>query len=130
MPRARIVEEDGRASEWRSRALPRYQRLTRKAEALIASVYLSGTNTRRVNRALFGLFRGAVSKDVVSRAWRKVKVDWDAWCSRGLADEDIVRLILDGTVIKTRLDRKATNISVLAAIGVRRERRRPNSGSR
>ena len=47
VPRARIVEEDGRASEWRSRALPRYQRLTRKAEALIASVYLSGTNTRR-----------------------------------------------------------------------------------
>ena len=121
MPRARIVEEDGRASEWRSRALPRYQRLTRKAEALIASVYLSGTNTRRVKRALFGLFGGAVSKDVVSRAWRKVKVDWDAWCSRGLADEDIVRLILDGTVIKTRLDRKATNISVLAAIGVRRD---------
>ena len=121
VPRARIVEEDGRASEWRSRALPRYQRLTRKAEALIASVYLSGTNTRRVKRELFGLFRGAVSKDVVSRAWRKVKVDWDAWCSRGLADEDIVRLILDGTVIKTRLDRKATNISVLAAIGVRRD---------
>jgi hypothetical protein len=28
-----------------------------------------------------------------------------------------VRLILDGTVIKTRLDMKATNISVLAAIG-------------
>ena len=75
VPRARIVEEDGRASEWRSRALPRYQRLTRKAEALIASVYLSGTNTRRVKRALFGLFRGAVSKDVVSRAWRKVKVE-------------------------------------------------------
>ena len=90
-----------------SRALPRYQRLTRKAEALIASVYLSGTNTRRVIRALFGLFRGALSKDVVSRAWRKVKVDWDAWSSRGLPDEDIVRLILDGTVIKTRLDRKA-----------------------
>ena len=30
-------------------------------------------------------------------------------------------MILDGTVIKTRLDRKATNISVLAAIGVRRD---------
>jgi putative transposase len=62
-----------------------------------------------------------VSKDVVSRAWRKVKVDWDAWCARSLAEEDIVRLILDGTVIKTRLDKKATNISVLAAIGVRRD---------
>ena len=72
-----------------------------KAEALIAAVYLAGTNTRRVKRALFGLFEGAVSKDVVSRAWRKVKVDWDAWCARSLADEDIVRLILDGTVIRT-----------------------------
>jgi hypothetical protein len=51
---------------------------------------------------------------VVSRAWRKVKVDWDAWAARSLAEEDIVRLILDGTVIRTRLDRKATNISVLS----------------
>jgi hypothetical protein len=74
-----------------------------------------------VKRALVGLFEGAVSKDVVSRAWRKVKVDWDARSARSLADEDIVRLILDGTVVKTRLDRKATNISVLAAIGVRRD---------
>ena len=121
VPRARIEDESGKVTEWRSQALPRYQRLTKKAEALIAAVYLAGTNTRRVKRALFGLFEGAVSKDVVSRAWRKVKVDWDAWSTRNLADEDIVRLILDGTVIKTRLDRKATNISVLAAIGVRRD---------
>jgi transposase-like protein len=121
VPRARIEGEDGRTTEWRSKALPRYQRLTKRAEALIAAVYLAGTNTRRVKRALFGLFQGAVGKDVVSRAWRKVKVDWDAWCARSLTDEDIVRLILDGTVIRTRLDRKATNISVLAAIGVRRD---------
>ena len=121
VPRARVVAEDGKTTEWRSKALPRYQRLTKKAEALIASVYLAGTNTRRVKRALYGLFEGAVSKDVVSRAWRKVKVDWDAWCTRSLEQEDIVRLILDGTVVKTRLDRKATNISVLAAIGVRRD---------
>lgn len=121
VPRARIEDEAGRVSEWRSKALPRYQRLTKTAEALIASVYLAGTNTRRVKCALFALFKGAVSKDVVSRAWRKVKVDWDAWCARSLAHEDIIRLILDGTVIKTRLDKKATNISVLAAIGVRRD---------
>lgn len=121
VPRARIEDEDGKVTEWRSKALPRYQRLTKKAEALIAAIHLAGTNTRRVKRALFGLFQGAVGKDVVSRAWRKVKVDWDAWAARSLAGEDIVRLILDGTVIKTRLDRKATNISVLAAIGVRRD---------
>lgn len=121
VPRARLVDDAGKASEWRSKALRKYQRLTKKAEALIASVYLAGTNTRRVKRALFGLFDGAVNKDVVSRAWRKVKTDWDAWCARDLADEDIVRLILDGTVVKTRIDRKATSISVLAAIGVRRD---------
>jgi len=121
VPRARLEGADGKASEWRSKALPRYRRLTKKAEALIASVYLSGTNTRRVTRALVALFEGAVSKDVVSRAWRKVKVDWDAWCVRSLADEDIVRLILDGTVVRTRIDKRATNVSVLAAIGVRRD---------
>jgi transposase-like protein len=62
-----------------------------------------------------------VSKDVVSRVWRKVKVDRDAWCARSLADADIVRPILDDTLIKTRLERKATNISSLAAIGQRRD---------
>jgi putative transposase len=78
VPRAGIEDEDGQIREWRSKALPRYRRLTKKAEALIAAAYLAGTNTRRVKRALFGLFEGAVSKDVVSRTWRKVKVDWDA----------------------------------------------------
>ncbi len=67
--------------------------------------------------------KGAVSKDMVSRAWRTVKTGWDAWCARSLEDEDIIRVILDGTVIKTRIDKKATNISVLAAIGVRRDGR-------
>ncbi len=78
MPRARITEKDGKTSEWRSNALPLYQRLTKQAEGLISSVYLSGTNTRRVKRALFGLFQGAVSKDVVSRALfdRRARSRW------------------------------------------------------
>ncbi|WP_224767641.1 transposase, partial [Paracoccus yeei] len=63
----------------------------------------------------------SVSAVTLSSTCSRVKVDWDAWSTRDLAEEDIVRLILDGTVIKTRLDRKATNISVLAAIGVRRD---------
>jgi len=71
-----------------------YARMTRQVEALIAGAYLSGTNTRRVKRALAALFGGAVGKDVVSRTWRKVKADWDAWNKRDLAGEDIVRLIL------------------------------------
>ena len=50
----------------------------------------------------------------MSRVWRKVKGDWDAWSSPSLAEEPIVRLILDGTVVRVRLDRKATSISQLA----------------
>src|SRR6476660_2694517 len=121
VPRARLNESDEPSREWRSEALPRYARMTRQVEALIAGAYLSGTNTRRVKRALGALFRGAVGKDVVSRAWRKVKADWDAWNRRDLAAEDVVRLILDGTVVRVRLDRKATNVSLLVVLGVRRD---------
>jgi transposase-like protein len=119
MPRARLNSEDGKTKEWSSQALRAYQRRTLAADALIAGCYLAGTNTRRVRRALRALFGGAVGKDTVSRVWRKVKSDWEAWNARSLAEEPIVRLILDGTVVRVRLDRKATSFSLLVVIGVR-----------
>jgi putative transposase len=119
MPRARLNTPDGGTTEWKSKALKAYQRRTIAADAVIAATYLAGTNTRRVRRALTALFGGAVSKDTVSRTWRKVKTDWDAWNTRSLADEPIVRLILDGTAVRVRLDRKATSISLLVVLGVR-----------
>jgi putative transposase len=121
VPRARLHAEDGTTTEWRSGALRAYQRRTKAADALIASAYLAGTNTRRVRRALAALFGGAVGKDTVSRVWRKVQADWQAWNQRSLADEPIVRLILDGTVVRVRLDRKATSISLLVVIGIRED---------
>src|SRR5258705_1455108 len=121
VPRARLQGSDGKTSEWKSSALRAYQRRTVAADALIASTYLAGTNTRRVRRALATLFSGAVSKDTVSRVWRKVKNDWEAWNARSLAAEPIVRLILDGTVVRVRLDRKATSMSPLVVIGVRED---------
>jgi transposase-like protein len=77
---------------------PQLQRRTKQADSLIAGAYLAGTNTRRVRRALSAVFGGAVSKDTVSRVWRKVKGDWDAWNARSLGGEPIVRLILDDLV--------------------------------
>jgi putative transposase len=111
VPRARLTRPDGTTTEWRSAALPRYARMTRQVAALIAASYLAGTNTRRVRRAL--------GKDVVSRTWRQVKADWEGWNRRSLAGDDSVRLILDGTVVRVRLDRKATRISLLVVLGVR-----------
>ena len=75
VPRARMAQADGGTREWSSPSLPRYARMTRQVEALIAGAYLAGTNTRRVKRALSALFDGAVGKDVVSRTWRKVRTD-------------------------------------------------------
>ena len=50
-----------------------------------------------------------------------MKSDWDAWNARSLVDEPIVRLILDGTVVRVRLDRKATSISLLVVLGIRED---------
>lgn len=119
VPRARIVDVQGRQHEFRSELLPRYRRLTPAALGLIAGAYLAGVNTRRVRRALGALFGGAVSKDTVSRAWHKVQTDFAAWNQRSLKDDPVVRLLLDGTVVKVRLDHKATNLPVLVALGVR-----------
>src|SRR4249919_3386690 len=121
VPRARLDTLEGKTTEWKSQALRAYQRRTLAADALIASTYLAGTNTRRVRRALAALFGGAVGKDTVSRTWRKVKSDWDAWNARPLAEEPIIRLILDGTVVRVRLDRKATSIVLLVVLGIRED---------
>ena len=115
---------------WKTATIPAYQRRTKRADALIAGAYLSGTNTRRMRRALAALFGGAVGKDTVSRVWRKVKGDWDAWNARSLAAEPIIRLILDGTVVRVRLDKKSTSISLLVALGVRQDGQKVLLGSR
>jgi putative transposase len=120
VPRARVADEAGER-EWKSELLPAYRRLSRRAELLIAQVYLAGVNTRRVRRALQTLFVDCVGRDTVSRAWRKTRAAWEAWQQRDLTDEDVVRLILDGTVVKVRLDRKATAISLLIVLGIRRD---------
>jgi transposase-like protein len=121
VPRARLDTADGRTAEWVNKTLPAYRRRTREVDALIAGAYLAGTNTRRVGRALTAVFRGAISRSTVSRVWRQIKADWERWNRRDLEPEDIVRLILDGTVVKVRLDKKATSISLLVVLGVRRD---------
>ena len=121
LPRARLDTAEGKTTEWKSTALRAYQRRTKRADSLIASAYLAGTNSRRVRRALAAVFGGAISKDTVSRVWRKVKADWDTWNVRSLAEEPIIRLILDGTVVRARVDRKATSIVLLVVLGIRED---------
>src|SRR2546429_7460066 len=78
VPRARLTTADGKTTEWKSQTLRAYQRRTLAADALIASTYLAGTNTRRGRRALAALFGGTVGKDTVSPALRKGESGLDA----------------------------------------------------
>jgi hypothetical protein len=118
VPRARLDGPDGQTTEWKSKMLRAYQRRTLAADALIASTYLAGTNTRRVRRALAALFGGAVGKDTVSPVWRKVKADWEAWNARSLAEEPIVRLILDGTVVLSDQGKRMLAEAGIADVGM------------
>jgi Transposase, Mutator family len=79
-----------KTTEWKSKVLRTYQRRTLAADALIASAYLAGTNTRSVRRALNALFAEGIGKDVVSRVWRKVKSDW--------GDRGFLQTVSDGAV--------------------------------
>ena len=103
---------DGGTAEWHSKALRTYQRRTLTADALIAGAYLAGTNARRVRRAL------AVLPSLAQGQKR-----WSA----SLTAEPIVRLILDGSVVRVRLDRKACGPIGLAVYpaGIRSPRSGP-----
>ena len=50
-----------------------------------------------------------------------MKTVGDSRNARSLADEPIMRLILDGTMVRVRPDRKATSISLLVIVGVRED---------
>src|SRR4051794_26778718 len=78
VPRARLATPEGGTKEWCNASIPAYQRLTRRAEALIARAYLAGTNTRRVRRALAALFGGAGGQGGGSPGWREGKKGWGA----------------------------------------------------
>ena len=99
-----------------------YQRRTLTADALIAGAYLAGTNTRRVRRALGGAVRrgGRQGHREPGLAQGARPIGTPGTRARW-PTEPIVRLILDGTVVRVRLDRKATSISLLVVIGVRED---------
>jgi len=42
LPRARLIEAEGREREWRSASVEAYKRLTKRAETVIAGAYLAG----------------------------------------------------------------------------------------
>lgn len=120
VPRARVHGEDGREVEWRSARLPRYGRRLRGIDKAVLSIYLSGTNQRRIQSALRPLVKGLpLSKSAVSRLVGRLQAEREAWMERDLHEEKILTAYLDGFVVKVRRDGRVVGNPVLVVIGVR-----------
>jgi transposase-like protein len=125
MPRARVRDAEGRAEEWRSQVVPRYQRRTARVDEAVLGLYLSGANTRRIRGALSPLLRGGpLSKDAVSRLVGRLAEDFRAWSERDLAAEEIRYLIQDGWYPKVRIGRQRVVVPVLVTLGVKADGQR------
>ena len=119
VPRAVLVDDQGQRREWSSKTLPRYQRRLPEINEAIASVYLSGTNTRRIKGALRPLLRAApLSKSAVSRVVQTLKGALDAWSKRRLDDVDVAYLYLDAIALRVRRDKRVVSTPVLVAVAV------------
>src|ERR1700688_2181959 len=120
VPRARLVDAEGSEREWQSQLVPRYRRSSAEVEQSVLGVYLSGSNTRRIRRALEPLLTGAaLSKSTVSRLVLRLEESYRSWQRRDLAEEKIVNLYLDAIYPKVRSGGKVVSLPVLVALGVR-----------
>ena len=100
VPRARLVTPTG-TREWASALLPRYQRRLREENEAVLATYLAGANTRRFRGALGPLLKAApLSKSAVSRIVGTLKAELEAWCSRSLADVDVLGPYLDALALR------------------------------
>jgi len=81
--------------------------------------YLSGENTRRVQKALEPMLKGApLSKSSVSRVVRELSREFAKWRTRSLAEHRIAYLFLDAIVVPVKVDRRSHEMAVLVALGV------------
>jgi putative transposase len=118
VPRARL-RSGSEQSEFHSSVIPKSRRLSGNVEALVVSTYLCGVSTRRSSIALAQALGPGVSRSTVSRCLDSLKPQWEAFQKRDLSSDGIKRLILDGTYVDVRVDRKSTKMTILVALGVR-----------
>ena len=118
VPRARLRDADGSEHEFRSPVLPVGRKLTPRAEALVVSAYLCGVSTRKVSFALAQALGGGVSRSMVSRCLRRLAPQWEAWQSRDLSKDGVVRLVLDALSVPTRMDGTSHRLMILVAMAI------------
>lgn len=120
LPRARVFAVGGGEEEFKSALIRRYKRRTAEVDGSILASYLSGTNTRRVRRALEPMLKGTpLGKSSVSRVVKQLSKAFDEWRTRSLGDTKFAYVFLDAIQVPVRSDRRSQSMAVLVALGVR-----------
>jgi transposase-like protein len=119
VPRGRVETEAGEV-EWRTTKLRRYARRLQGIDQAMLSIYLSGTNQRKIAVAVRPLLKGlALSKSAVSRLTGQLRAARETWLTRDLSPEALAYLFLDGFVVPVRRDGRVHRTPILVAVGVR-----------
>ncbi|MFN8624852.1 MAG: transposase [Candidatus Binatia bacterium] len=75
MPRAQLRERDGRSHEWRSQAVARYARRSRRVGEAIVGVYLSGANARHSGVSELAVVDGTPGlTQALQEQWKKIRI--------------------------------------------------------
>ena len=81
--------------------------------------YLSGTNSRRIRKALKPLLgEEHLSKSAVSRVVSRLKERFEEWQNRAVSEEVYAIVYLDGFHLKVRMAKRVISVPVLVALGV------------
>ena len=119
LPRARVFAAGGATEEFQSDFLPRYRRRSAEVDRSILLDYLAGANTRRIEKALEPMLRGApLSKSTVSRVVQQLKRSFDKWKTRSLAQHRLAYLFLDAIAVPVKAAGRSQQMAVLVALGV------------
>lgn len=119
VPRARVFHPDGSSSEFESQVLRRYKRRSKQLDDAILGIYISGTNTRRVKKALRPLLKGVpLSKSAISRLMEQLRNEFERWSSRNLSDLKLTYLYADAIHVRIRMAGRVCKMPVLVTVGV------------
>ena len=110
-----------RNGEFRSEVLPRSKRYEDELRKDICLMYLTGISTRTLSMISKQLLGRKISAGEVSRANQELVDAVERWRTRGLSQEKIKYLLLDGVNFSMRVGKRVETVPVLVAIGVRED---------
>lgn len=109
----------GAEEPFESKVVERWRRRSQYLEAVLPALYVEGLSTRDFKRALKPLLgESGLSRSSISRVNKALKASFEAWRKRGLSEENIVYLFLDGYYLGVRKGGREKE-ALLIAHGVR-----------